>query len=608
VSRVGRVLVGALLAANVAGAEPAWTRVTGPHFVVSGDTKAEDVREVAFLLEMFRDVFLRVLPGARDRSLVPPFVVVFGSEKTFAPYKPVYSGKPAPVAGYTVYEPMAPLVALRLDQSRGAFRTIFHEYTHVLFDAPTAPLWLSEGVADYYSTATVSRDRRHVLVGGNVPGHLAQLSRRWMPLRQVLGTTRAARNWDEVTAQSFYAESWALVHYLTRATPGRGSQLARLLEAVAGGESEAAAFERLIGSPARVEAELRRYVRNGIAPPEEVMLPAQVGLQPLRERSMSPAEVEATLGRVLYQLQRDDEALVRLGAAASLDPQLAEAQMTLGLLRLRQNRPHDAIAPFRAASAADPQNALVAYNFALVSLQAADGGADAPLEAAATALERVIRRDGPSEPLAVLGTALGRLGRLDEAEALLRRAGELAPAKFPTQVELADACLRLGKFDDARSILKRLAVTAERDQIDIVDQRRHWLALAEERAALRADLAAAAGTAAPGRDPGLAQTGRFPLPPELRQPAAGEQRAAGLIQALDCTNTGIVVHVRTRDGLVSLAAASLGQVHLASARPEIGGTLSCGPRPAREAVYVTWASGRRLVALEFLPVLFQPDR
>ncbi len=595
------------IGASSAPPETRWTRVVAPHFVVSGDAPADEVRHAAFLLEMFREVFLRVLPGARDRSLLPPFVIVFGTDEAFTPYKPMRDGRPAPVGGYVVREPLTPCMALRVDGTQESTRTIFHEYAHVLFDAPRAPLWLREGVSDYYSTARLKEDRRHVVLGTLVLSHASRVSRTWVPLAQIVSASRSTNIWDGEAGQSFYAESWALVHYLVRGTPQRGAQIPRFVERLASGDDPASAFEQVIGPLSQIDAELRRYIRNGMAPPEVMELPEQVGLKAVRERTMSPAEVEATLGRLLFHLGRDDEAVRRLDAAISLDPNLGEAQATMGLLLLRHGRAAAAVGPLRLANARNPENLLIAYDYAKAALQAFDAGAPAPLDDAAAALSHVVRRDGPAEALAALGTISGRLGRLDESEALLRTAVELAPAQVATQVELANVCLRVGKFDEARRILSGLAGRAGADLAPVVDQRRRWLAMAEERAAVRADLAAAAGLPNPGPDAGLQQTGVFPKPPELRTLMDGEHRAAGLLDAIGCSATGIVAGVTTKSGPLALRAARSSAVYVSSARDDAGGQLGCGVRARREAVYVTWKNDRELVAVEFLPEEYQPD-
>lgn len=603
------VVVGLTLssARSARAGAPAWYRVDAPHFVVSGNASADEVREVAFLLEMFRDVFARVLPAARERALQPPFVVVFRSDHDFSPYKPTYDGKQAPVAGYVIREPLAPCLAMRLDSTREAYRTIFHEYAHVLFDVPRAPLWLSEGIADYYSTATVNRDRRRVLIGGQVRGHLFALSRNWLPLRQLLTTPRTGKIWGTDDARAFYAESWALVHYLMLDTPQRGSQVLDFIGRLAAGEDEAAAFEAAIGPVARVESALRAYVRRGLAEPKETALPVQVGVRPLDSHRMRDAEVEATLGRLLHYLERPGEAVTRLEAALALEPGLAEAHAALGMVRLHEGRAADAVGPFGRALARDPANLLVAYDYALASLQAHDMRSPAPIEEAFAALDRVAPREGPAaEPVALLGTIAGRLGRLDEAEALLRRAATLEPDRLRTRLELADVCLRLGRFDEARALLARARAETDDEQAASVDQRWGWLAMAESRAALRGELAVAAGLQEPGRDPAIARTGRFPPAPGWRAPLPGEQRVAGLLTSIDCTPRHAIARLVTSRGALDLAAPDLAGIYAASGRSDVVGTVTCGARPRREAVYVTWKDDHRLVAIEFLPEDLQP--
>jgi len=109
-----------------------------------------------------------------------------------------------------------------------------------------------------------------VLLGAPVPTHLAQLSRAFVPVEQLVSTARTAKIWDTEAGHTFYAESWALVHYLVRGTPARGARITRFLQRLAEGEDEAAAFQRAIGPPGVVDAELRRYIR----PPRHRSRPA----------------------------------------------------------------------------------------------------------------------------------------------------------------------------------------------------------------------------------------------------------------------------------------------------------------------------------------------
>jgi len=599
-------VAGLLLAAFAPPADTHWSRAATEHFVVSGDAPADHVGRVAARLESLRGVFNQVIPRARDHSLLPVFVVAFDTERAFAPYRP-----PGVVFdGFALPDAFIPCIVLRADRPEESFRTIVHEYVHVLFDAPGWPPWLCEGMADYYSMTTVSRDGRRAVLGDRIPEHLVQASRWWEPLNQVLLRRSTDRLSNGDSSMSFYAESWLLVHYLMRATPGRGAQIARYLDLLAGGAGEAVAFEQAIGPPAVVETNLRRYLGNGIVYGEAQALPSAVSSATVRARPMTAAEVAATVGRLLFHLRRDDEAAARLGAALAAAPDLAEAQVSMGALHLRHGRRAEALAAFRRAVAAEPSNLFAAYSEGRFSLEAASGKSHPPVEEAYAALSRAVegRAALPPEPLATLGSLAGRLGRLDEAEPLLRRADVLEPGRPGIQLELANVCLRLRKFDEARSLLTEALSKSTPASADAAAarQRREWLGLAEERARVRAELAEASGADDPGADRAIANTGSFPLPPRLRALGAGEERRLGLLDSVDCVGGEFVVRVTTRSGPVNARTAALASVHLSSARDDVSGSVGCGPRQRREAVYVTWKGEQQLVALEFLPADLSP--
>jgi len=583
-----------------------WTRVSTEHFVLSGDAPAADIARLAVRLESLRSVFTDTLPRTDNQSLLPTFVIVFGSDRTFGPYQPAG----VVVGGYAVHEPFIPCMVLRSNGSDEAFRTIVHEYVHVLFDAPWLPLWLSEGIADYYSTTTLSRDRRRAVLGDRIPAHLTQASRWWVPLSQVLGRTHSSRLSNDDASMSFYAESWLLVHYLTRGTPAKGAQIARFVDLLSAGATEEAAFEQAIGKPAKIEAELRRYLGNGIVYGEERTLTNGIDAAAARPRTMSVAEVDASLGRLLFHLRRDGEAVARLKASMDADPGLTEPIVTLGLMHLRQGRRAEALTCFRRANAQDPTNLFVAYHEGLMALDASGATSGPPVEEAYAALSRAVegRRELPPEPRATLGTLAGRLGRLGEAESLLRQATGGAPGQPATRLELANVCLRVGKFQEARGILDDLSSRAESPDAARARQCLGWLLLAETRSQIRWELAEIASLRDAGPDSAIARTGAFPSPPRLRTPGPGEQRRLGLLDAVDCRGAEFIARVSTRSGPLSLVTSSLPSVHLSSARDDVSGSLACGPRPQREAVYVTWKGEDQLVSIEFLPQDLQPGR
>jgi Tfp pilus assembly protein PilF len=601
------LLAVALGAVAMLGADTGWTRATTPHFVVSGDAPAAAVGQLAARLESLRGVLLDAIPRVNDRSLQPAFVVVFGSDRALAPFQPAG----VTVGGFALLEPHMPGIVLRSnrgDPRDDAFRTVVHEYVHVLADEPWLPLWLIEGLADYYSVTTLSRDRRRASVGDRIPEHVAQAQRWWVPLRQVLDRPRTSPLANDDSSLSFYAESWLLVHYLMRATPEKGSQLARFIDLLSTGTAEDSAFEQAIGTPAKVETSLRRYLGNSILYGEERRAGPDGPAEAPKPRPMTAAEVDATVGRLLFHLRRDDEADARLNAALGADETLAEGMVTLGALRLRQGRRAEALAWFRRALAQDPTLLLAAYHQGRMALEGHPPVRDLTFDAAYAALSRASEGRGwlPAESLATLGTLAGRVGQLGEAERLLRQAAERSPVQTGTRLELANVCLRVEKFQEARVLLSGLAAGADPVVAQTAQRCLGWLGLAEARATLRAELAAIAGLPDAGPDGAIARTGVFPSPPRLRTPGAGEERRLGLIDAVDCPGSEFIARVSTLAGPVSLSTASLAGVHLSSARDDVKGALPCGPRNNREPVYVTWKGDHRLVALEFLPEDLKP--
>jgi Flp pilus assembly protein TadD len=603
--RLGTFVVAvSLVAAITLSADTRWARVTTPHFVVSGDAPAAELERFAATLETLRGAFTEVLPRVGDNSLLPAFAVVFGSETTFSPYQP----PGVTVGGYSVLEPFAPCMVMRSARSGEAFRTVVHEYVHVLFDAPWMPPWLSEGVADYFSTTAVRRDGRRAVMGEKLAAHVNQATRWWIPLSDVVSRPASARLSNTEGGESFYAESWLLVHYLIRATPEKGTQLGRFMELLASGVSAGTAFEQAIGPPVRIDAHLQRYLSNGVIYGEERTLSKPIGKVVAEARPMTAAEVDATLGRLEFHLRHDDRAMARLQASIAADPTLPEAAVTLGMMHVRQGRRSDAVPHFRRAIAAEPSNLLAAYHLGSMALDRSRVAGAPSLEEAHAALARAVADRPATSPqvLTTLGTLAGRVGRLDEAEPLLRRVVAAEPDDPTARLELANVGMRLGKFDEARRALDSIAADPKSFDTRAAKLCLDWLPVAQARAEVRAELAAIAGLPSAGLDSGISRTGFFPPAPRPRTPGAGEERRLALLDAVECGDKAFVIRVSTRSGSLRLTTTALGKVHLSSAREDVTGSLPCGPRPAREAVYVTWAGDHQLVALEFLPSDLQP--
>ena len=323
--------------ASITQGKDSWTKVQSENFVLVGNASERDIREVAVRLEQFRDAFSRLLTGFRINSSAATRVVVFKSNDAFDPFKPVYQGKPGNVAGYFQSGEDVNYITLTTEElADDPFRVIFHEYVHLLLHntVRNVPPWLDEGLAEYYSTFDTADDGRKVLLGKVIPGHLLMLrSDHWLPLQTLLSVDRKSPYYNERDKTGiFYAESWALVHYLILGSEGkRLPQLGRFLSLIDANVALDSAFKQAFQMEVEaLEKEFKKYVeghtfRMQIATFERKLeFDRDMTAAPLTE-----AAAQGYLGDLLLHVNRLSDADARLQQALTLDPQLTQAQASL---------------------------------------------------------------------------------------------------------------------------------------------------------------------------------------------------------------------------------------------------------------------------------------
>ena len=641
-----------LLAAQAAAAKDAWTMVRSQNFTLVGDASEKEIRRVGTRLEQFRDAFRRLFPRANFNSPVPTTVVVFKSHDSYKPFKPKADGKTVSLAGY--FQAGDDVNYITLTAERGGespFRTIYHEYVHLLVNntlgRASVPAWFNEGLAEYYSTFEVEDDRK-VHLGRLVDYHIHLLrQQRLMPLAQLLSVDHYSleRNKHDVRSL-FYAQSWALVHYLIIGNDGkRLPQLGEYLALTGRGVPTEEAFKRAFQTDlAGMEKELQKYVQaysfmtKTAIFERKLEFDSQMTAAPLTE-----AEAEGYLGDLLLHTNRPDEAAARLERALKLDPTLAMARASLGMARLRQGRYAEATEELRRAVASGAQNYLAHYYYAYAlsreGMNEAGYTPGYPAERAREmrdALRRAIqlRPDFPEsyKLLAFVNLVTGE--GLEEGVELIKRALALAPGKEHYALVLAQLYLRMEKFDEARRTAEQLArqnsdpslrATAQSVLASInnfEEQLKNFKAAREayERGAGQPALGVRAEAGGvPERQPGksddelAAEAFTAALNDALRKPQEGETRVRAALVRIECGQKGLVFAFKAGDRLLRLTSRDFAGLHIVAFSQEAGGELSCGPRKAEAPAVVTYRAAPdaraktdgALVALEFVPANFK---
>lgn len=130
-----------------------------------------------------------------------------------------------------------------------------HEATHAVLHTvlPEVPLWLDEGLAEYFE---VPRDQR-------VEGHPHLSSVQWNLWLGIssLGQLEAKQQLEEMSRRD-YRDAWAWVHFLLHGPPAGGEELRAYLADMRAGRAALPLSARLTRRMAAVDEQLAEHFRN----------------------------------------------------------------------------------------------------------------------------------------------------------------------------------------------------------------------------------------------------------------------------------------------------------------------------------------------------------
>ena len=471
---VAAVFALAIAATGDAAGRP-WTLVRGPHLTVIGQQSPPALQRIAIELEQFRAVLGGLIQNAQRPLPLPTHVYVFETRKELQPFLPLRNHRVASLAGYFHHDGDVNDIALALEGYDESATIVFHEYAHLLVRnaARSIPVWLNEGLAEYYSTYALEAGGTRAHIGRPIAHHVERLRGQFLPLSQLIAVDTASALYNEGERRSiFYAEAWALTHYLMVEMPKGPAAINTYATAVAGGRQPDAAFREAFGmAPPDFERELRRYVQRSTFRATVFAFPQSVHVDPPDAgRGLSPADAAAWLGDLQRRVGRRQEAATRIEAAAAAAPAAPMPQLALGLLRIEEERADEAWAAFERAVALAPQDFFAQYAYGVSRLRhqaaAADqSGRAVAVDRAREALARAVAIN-PTSSDAFAWLAYAEMladNRLAQARAAITRAVDLAPGRIDYRLRDADISILEGNVAEASALLTELAkVTTDR--------------------------------------------------------------------------------------------------------------------------------------------------
>ena len=577
-----------------------WRILESRHFTLIGQANEKQIRAVGLKLEQFRAAILPLLPSSDPRLSWPTRVIVFPSQSEFARFQPSEYEQSSSVTGYFLgQEDGFSLVLSGGEKSAPAAHVMFHEFTHVLISGQPFPFptWLNEGMAEYFSTLEIKDRGAQALLGRSIADHRRALQESEpIPLAQLMAATQESALYrDPGQKRLFYAQSWALVHFLRHRASG---QFRAFLKSIEEGQPVESSLRRAYGMDlAQLERAFRLYLEAKQFPTTLEPLRGQIEeAVPARIRPVSEAEALAHLGDLLWRIGRSDEAELLLEQSLKLDRLTAPAHYALGLMNYRRQRYADAREHFRLAIESGAVVPL-AYFYYASSIQWAEtdesqfvsqfSNEAAAAMRAALAKARELAPNFPDTYRTLAFIDMVRQENLSEAVALLQEAIRLAPRRDEFRYTLAQVYLRQKNFAAAR---ETAAAIAEKSAGEDLRRRAGFLlesiGLAEEQARRRET-----ETKPPPTGPGT----RF----------EGEQ-VRGMLTRIDCGEKVITLTVLS-EGRVYRFKAQPGQIPFVRYTPEIPLEITCGALIPTRLVIVTYRHGEGQdqvpVGVEFLKII-----
>ena len=457
-----------------------------------------------------------------------------------------------------------------------------------------------------------------------------------MPIKELVAVDQSASVYNEGRRRGMlYAQSWALVHYLTLGNPARAAQFRNYLSAIKSGTPDEQAFGAAFGDAASLDRELFEYVRQFTFSAVRLHFAEKSAATSIpRGKTLDDDEADAYLADIQARVGRVDEARARVAAIQKRNPKVGRAFMVLGIIDLRDKRVSDAVTHLEKAAALAPDDFIVqsAYGRSLVS-QISDVRNDrdraAPILPQARAVLVRATTINPRSARAAYMLAYVELvgGDLRAAVEGLTRAVALDPRREEYRILLAQALVRQGEYEKATALLGPLLASGRTPEVrtearrvlsDLADKRARAKGIATPSTPVGASTPMPPGASTPppidvDRPAENRRAGDRASGPLLRAVQPGEQRVLGTLDAIDCVNGTIVLRVTTNGRTLSLGAKQFADVEFISFRSSTPGEINCGPQKSRDRVYATYRPDAAAggidgvaVAIELLPDDFVP--
>jgi tetratricopeptide (TPR) repeat protein len=464
------LLFGAVLASASEKPEN-WLQVSSEHLTTFCDGNEKQARRVADQFERMRSVFQTVFPDMKIDPGAPIVVIAVKNAKDFRALEPeAYLAKgQLELSGLFLRAPDKNYILLRMDAGgEHPYATVYHEYTHLLLSKADDwfPLWLNEGLAEFYENTDISG--KDTILGQASSNNILWLRQNaLLPLATLLEVDhRSPYYHEEQKGSIFYAEAWALTHYLkVKDAQNNTNRIRDYILQVRDHVDSVAAAAHAFGDLKQLQSALGNYVEQSSFSAFKLTKVPPIDDATFKVQPVTRMQADAVRADFLAYNGREKDARVLLDQLLKDDPPNTLAHETMGHLEFQAGHLEQAQKWYDQAVKLDSQSYLANYYFAAIAMHngPSEENMDGQIE---SSLQKAIKLNPSFAPsydqLAVFYGM--RRKNLDQAHMLALQAVQLDPGNVHFRMNAAFVLLAMQRETDAITVLQvalKLAKTPE---------------------------------------------------------------------------------------------------------------------------------------------------
>lgn len=444
-----------------------WIEIRSPHFRVLTDGSEKDARRVAKEFEQMHNVFEYNMRGFRLDTGAPLLVFAAKDQDSAAALSPVFQSRKGANTLVGLYNEgwEKQFAIIRLSQAeagfvnggQNSFNVIYHEYVHSILHMNTRwlPVWMDEGLAEFFGSTLFDGDKVEL---GFPSTRLRRVeSQSLIPIDVMLKVdARSPYYHDETLAPMFYAESWAMVHYMEFGDGmENGKKVGDFYSLLDQGMPQEKAFVQVFGEPKKFYDGLRFYLSSPTLRSTIIKDLPRVDDSQFASRTLSPAESSAEIAGYHIWTRNSNAARPLLEQALKDDPKLAVAHENMAFLDFNSGDDADALKEFSQALELDPKRYLSLYYKTMLQSSARPTPDE---DAIYSGMLGTIGLNPNFAPAYVqLALHHFRIGNLKNAQLMAQKAAEIAPSRAGYYLLLAHTQAALGNYLDAAQIASFVA-------------------------------------------------------------------------------------------------------------------------------------------------------